>query len=192
MFATLPAYSLARFRFKGKIVFIFFLLVTQMVPPTSLVIPLFLLFKTYKLLNTYIGLVIAYTAFLTPLSVWLLSGYIQGIPKDFEEAALVDGCSRITGFFRVVLPLVVPGLVSVSTLLMLNAWGWYLYAFVLGSTENMWVVSLGLYSFIGQHEVYVENMMATAAVIALPPLVIFLLLQRYLRKGITLGGLSGV
>jgi multiple sugar transport system permease protein len=144
------------------------------------------------LLNTYIGLIIACSAFLTPLSVWLLSGYIQGIPRDFEEAALVDGCSRIVGFFRIVIPLVIPGLISVSTLLMLNAWGWYLFAFVLGSTENMWVVSFGLYSFIGQYDVFVENMMATTAIVALPPLVIFLLLQRFLRRGITLGGLSGM
>ena len=189
--SLLAAYSLNRFRFRGRTGVIFFVLMTQLLPASALVVPLFLIFRNYRLLNTLHGVSIAYMSFLLPLAIWILWGYMQTIPAEFEEAAMVDGCDRLGAFLRVTVPLAVPGLAAVALFAFLESWNQYLLAYVLTSSENTWVVSLGLYSFIGEYVILVEQMMAASVIASIPALLVFVILQRYLRGGLALGGLRG-
>lgn len=189
--SLLAAYALNRFRFRGRTGVIFFVLMTQLLPASALVVPLFLIFRNYRLLNTLQGVSIAYMSFLLPLAIWILWGYMQTIPAEFEEAAMVDGCSRLGAFMRVTVPLAVPGLASVALFAFLESWNQYLLAYVLTGSEDKWVISLGLFSFIGEYVVLVEQMMAASVVASIPALLVFVTLQRYLRGGLALGGLRG-
>lgn len=189
--ALLAAYSLNRFRFRGRTPFIFFVLLSQLLPSSAVIVPLYLIFRDYKLLNTVLGVTIAYTTFMLPMGVWVLWGYIQSIPKDFEEAAMVDGCNGFQAFMRVTLPLAAPGIAATALFIFLEGWNHYLLAFVLTSDTSQWVISLGLYAFIGQYNIQIEQMMATSVIAAIPALVAFAVLQRYLRGGLALGGLKG-
>ena len=126
-----------------------------------------------------------------PLAIWVLWGYLQGIPIAFEEAALVDGCTNFQAFVKVTLPLALPGLVATALFVFLEGWNHYLLAFVLAGSTSQWVISLGLYSFIGMYSIQVEQMMAASVVAAAPALLVFAILQRYLRGGLALGGLKG-
>ena len=189
--SLLAAYALNRFRFRGRTGVIFFVLMTQLLPASALVVPLFLIFRNYRLLNTLQGVSIAYMSFLLPLAIWILWGYMQTIPAEFEEAAMVDGCSRLGAFLRVTVPLAVPGLAAVALFAFLESWNQYLLAYVLTGSEDKWVISLGLFSFIGEYVVLVEQMMAASVVASIPALLVFVTLQRYLRGGLALGGLRG-
>ncbi len=189
--SLLAAYALTRFRFLGRIGVIFFVLMTQLLPASALVVPLFLIFRGYHLLNTLQGVAIAYMSFLLPLAIWILWGYMQTIPAEFEEAAMVDGCTRLGAFIRVTVPLAVPGLAAVALFAFLESWNQYLLAYVLTSSEDKWVISLGLYSFIGEYVVLVEQMMAASVIASIPAVIVFVVLQRYLRGGLALGGLRG-
>ena len=189
--ALLAAYSLNRFRFRGRTPFIFFVLLSQLLPSSAVIVPLYLIFRDYKLLNTILGVTIAYTTFMLPMGVWVLWGYIQSIPQDFEEAAMVDGCNGFQAFMRVTLPLAAPGIAATALFIFLEGWNHYLLAFVLTSDTSQGVISLGLYAFIGQYNIQIEQMMATSVIAAIPALVAFAVLQRYLRGGLALGGLKG-
>lgn len=189
--SLLAAYSLNRFRFRGRTGVIFFVLMTQLLPASALVVPLFLIFRNYRLLNTLQGVSIAYMSFLLPLAIWILWGYMQTIPPEFEEAAMVDGCNRLGAFLRVTIPIAIPGLAAVALFAFLESWNQYLLAYVLTGSEDKWVISLGLYSFIGEYVVLVEQMMAASVIASIPALLVFVILQRYLRGGLALGGLRG-
>jgi ABC-type glycerol-3-phosphate transport system permease component len=189
--SLLASYSLNRFRFRGRVPFIFLVLLSQLLPASALIVPLFLIFRDFGLLNTTPGIMIAYTTFMLPMSIWVLWGYMQSIPLEFEEAAMVDGCNAFQAFMRVTLPLAAPGLAATALFIFLEGWNHYLLAFVLSSDTDQWVISLGLYSFIGQYNIQIEQMMATSVVAAVPALVVFAILQRYLRGGLSLGGLKG-
>lgn len=189
--SLLAAYSLNRYRFRGRVAFIFLVLLSQLLPASALIVPLFLMFRDAGLLNTTSGVILAYTTFMLPLAIWVLWGYMQGIPLSFEEAALVDGCNAFQAFTRVTLPLAMPGLAATALFVFLEGWNHYLLAFVLASNTNQWVISLGLYAFIGQYAVQVEQMMATSVVAAIPALLVFAILQRYLRGGLAFGGMKG-
>ena len=189
--SLVASYSLNRFRFHGRVPFIFLVLLSQLLPASALIVPLFLIFRDFGLLNTIPGIMIAYTTFMLPMSIWVLWGYMQSIPLEYEEAAMVDGCNAFQAFMRVTLPLAAPGLAATALFIFLEGWNHYLLAFVLSSNTDQWVISLGLYSFIGQYNIQIEQMMATSVVAAIPALVVFAILQRYLRGGLSLGGLKG-
>lgn len=189
--SLLAAYSLYRFHFWGRRALIFFILLTQLLPVTSLVVPLFLIFRDLRLLDTIPGIALAYTTFMIPLAIWILWGYLQSIPMDFEEAAMVDGCTRMGAFARVTLPLAVPGIAATTMFCFLESWNQYMLAYVLTSNESRWVISLGLFSFIGEYVQEIEQMMAASVVSAIPALLVFIILQRYLRGGLSLGGMRG-
>lgn len=190
-FSVLSAYALHRFRFRGRTFFIFFVLLMQLLPATAIIVPFFLSFRSYGLLDTLQGVALAYMTFTLPLGIWILWGYFQSIPLDFEEAALVDGCDRFNAFWRVTLPLAVPGIAAASLFIFLDGWNQYLLAYILTSSSDKWVVSLGLFSFIGEYSVEIEQMMAASVVASFPALVVFAVLQRYLRGGLSLGGMKG-
>ncbi len=189
--SLLASYSLNRYRFRGRMPFIVFVLLGQLLPASALIVPLFLMFRDAGLLNTTGGVVIAYITFMLPTAIWVLWGYMQGIPLYFEEAALVDGCDRFQAFRLVTLPLAMPGLAATSLFIFLDGWNHYLLAFVLAGSTDQWVISLGLFSFIGAYHTEIEQMMATSVVAAAPALAVFALLQRHLRGGLALGGMKG-
>jgi ABC-type glycerol-3-phosphate transport system permease component len=190
-FSILSAYALHRFRFRGRNFFIFFVLFMQLLPATAVIVPFFITFRAYRLLDTLHGVTLAYMTFTLPLGIWILWGYFQSIPLDFEEAALVDGCTKFEAFWRVTLPLAVPGIAATSLFIFLDSWNQYLLAYVLTSSSGNWVISLGLFSFIGEYFVEIEQMMAASVVASLPALLLFAILQRYLRGGLALGGMKG-
>ena len=189
--ALLAAYSMSRFRFRGRMAMIFFVLLTQLLPATSVLIPLFLVFRAYGLLNNLLGVTIAYVTFLMPQTIWILWGYLKTIPGDFEESAMVDGCTRFGAFLRVTVPIAIPGIVAAALFAFLESWNQYILAYALTSSTEKWVVSLGLYAFIGEYTVLVEQMMAASVMASIPALAVFVALQRYLRGGLALGGLKG-
>ncbi len=189
--SLLASYSLNRYRFRGRMPFIVFVLLGQLLPASALIVPLFLMFRDAGLLNTTGGVVIAYITFMLPTAIWVLWGYMQGIPLYFEEAALVDGCNRFQAFRLVTLPLAMPGLAATSLFIFLDGWNHYLLAFVLAGSTDQWVISLGLFAFIGAYHTEIEQMMATSVVAAAPALAVFALLQRHLRGGLALGGVKG-
>ena len=189
--SVLAAYSLHRFRFRGRRFFIFFVLLMQLLPATAIIVPFFITFRDYRLLDTLQGVTIAYMTFTLPLGIWILWGYFQSIPLDFEEAALVDGATPWGAFWRVTLPLASPGIAATSLFIFLDSWNQYLLAYVLTSSTDRWVISLGLCSCIGEYFVEIEQMMAASVVASIPALLLFAILQRYLRGGLALGGLKG-
>lgn len=189
--ALLASYGLNRFRFRGRLFFIFFVLLTQLLPASALIVPLFLIFRNYGLLDTFPGLIAAYTTFTLPLAIWVLWGYLQSISFEFEEAALIDGCTRLGAFMRVTLPIAVPGVVATALFIFLESWNEYLLALVLTSSSSKWVISLGLFSFIGEYAVQIEQMLAASVITVVPAFLLFATLQRYLRGGLALGGVKG-
>jgi ABC-type glycerol-3-phosphate transport system permease component len=189
--SILAAYSLTRFHFSGKGTLGFGILLAQLLPASALIVPLFLIFRTYRLLDTLAAVGISYTSFTVPLAVWVLWGYLQAVPKDFEEAAMVDGCTQIGAFLRTTLPLSLPGVAATALYAFLEAWNEYLLAFVLTSSPERWTVSVGLFGFINQYVVLPEQMMAASLVATMPAVAVFLLLQQFLREGLTLGGVTG-
>jgi ABC-type glycerol-3-phosphate transport system permease component len=189
--ALLGAYAIARFRFPGRNSVLFFLLLTQLVPASSLIIPLFLTFRGYGLYDSLPAIAVAYVSFTVPEAQWVLWGYLQNLSEDFENAAMVDGCTRFGAFWRITLPLTLPGVAAAALFCFLEGWNQYLLAYVLTSSSANWVVSLGLFSFVGEYITNVEQMMAASVVASIPSVLLFVILQRYLKGGLTVGGLTG-
>jgi len=189
--AIMAAYSMTRYRFRGKAPFIFFVLASQLLPASALMVPFFVVFRDYNLLDTIRGVTLSYTTFMLPMAIWVMWGYMQTVSIDFEEAALVDGCTKLGAFVRVTLPLAMPGIAATGMFIFLEGWNHYLLGYILTSSTDKWVISLGLFSFIGQYNIQIEQMMATSVIAAVPALFVFGILQRFLQGGLSLGGLKG-
>jgi multiple sugar transport system permease protein len=187
---TLAGYGFARFRFRGSGTVRFLVLVTRMAPRMVLVVPYFLLMQRLGLLDTYTGLLIAYVSFALPFSIWLLIGFFMDVPIEVEEAAMIDGCSRVGVLLRIVIPIAAPGLVVAAIFAFLVSWNEFLFALILGGVESktLPVVIAGLNTDVGP--LYGE-MSAAAVMVMLPNIVMTLVLQRYLVRGLTLGAVKG-
>jgi multiple sugar transport system permease protein len=183
------AFARLRFRFQRGILLIF--LSTYMLPPIAILISLYLTMVQLHLLDTKLGLILVYCSFITPFVLWILSGYFRSIPRDLEDAARIDGCSRIGALFRVVLPLARPGLLATALFGFLLAWDEFLYALVFTSSLNAKTIPVAIAEFTGRHAVDF-GMMATGGVLAsLPPLAIAFLFQRYIVGGLASGAVKG-
>ncbi|CAH1670890.1 carbohydrate ABC transporter permease [Chelatococcus asaccharovorans] len=195
IFCTIVAinagYALSRFRGKMTGAFGIFILFSQMLPATLIVVPLYVIFRQLGLYNTLIGLAIADAAFILPLATWLMKGFFDRIPVDLEEQAQIDGCSRMGAFYRVTLPLAIPGLVVVTAFSFITGWDEFFLARTLIATQSNWVLSVGLTSFESQYSVAWDEMMAASVVFALPAAAFFLVIQRYLVSGLTSGAVKG-
>lgn len=189
--ATLAGYGFSRFDFRGNRIMQLFIIGTQMIPPISLIIPYFIMIVTLKLYDSYAGLVLTYTAFVLPFSTLMMISYFNTIPQDLEEAAMVDGCTRVGSLVRVILPIVLPGLVATGVYAFLLAWNEYLFAVTLTQSAEMRLVPVGIAMLMGEH-VYQWNLMMGLSVLAsLPLLIVFLFLQKYLISGLTVGAVKG-
>lgn len=184
-------YALSRYRFRGKQAFSLWLLVSQMFPPMLLVIPIFVLMLKLGLYNTYASLIITYGTFALPFSTWMLKAYFDTVPLDLEEAAMVDGCTRLQALARVVLPLAAPGIVTVALFVFILAWQEYMFALTLTRTTDMRTLPVGISLFLGEYRVLWGSLMAGSVVVTAPVILLFSYLQRYIVQGLTLGAVKG-
>ena len=191
--ATLGAYSLARLRFPGSEVLGRFVLLTYTVPSVLLLIPLFKIVVALNLANSLIALVITYTTFSVPFCLWLLRSYFQSLPRDLEEAAMVDGASRLGALFRVILPLSVPGIVATGLFAFILAWNEFLFALVFTTTSDVKTLPIGVSTTFTAEQTATDWAVAMSAstLSAVPIFIIVLFLQRGLVRGITAGAVKG-
>ncbi len=182
----LAALAISRFAFRGRKVVIVGILAVQMVPLVAMIIPVFLLLNDLKQYDKLTGLIITYLTFILPFTVWTLRGFIVNIPRELEEAAMVDGCSRTGAFIRVVFPLLAPGMVATSVYGFIQAWNEYIYALMLLSQEHQ-TATVWLGNFTTKHGTEYAPMMAGATMMAVPIVVLFLIVQRKMAAGLTAG-----
>ncbi len=188
---SLAAYALARipFRFSRNIMLLF--VATRMVPEVSLILPLFILASRLQQINKPSVLIVTYLSFCLPYAVWMLAAFFQTVPIDLEDAARIDGCSRLGILFRVVMPIAVPGLVSTAMFTFLLAWDEFFYALIFTSTLAAKTMPVAMSEFIGRYAVNINGMMAGGIIAALPPVILALIFQRYIVSGMTSGAVKG-
>ena len=188
--ATLGGYGLSRFRFRGRGFLSYFILTTQVLPGSLLIITLYVIMGNLQLLDTRIGLVAAYCTFSVPFCTWMMKGFFDTIPISLEEAARVDGAGRFRIFSTVVLPLTVPGLVATGIFSFINGWNEYLFASTFMKSYENWTLPVGIASFQGQYTTNWGTLMAGAVLITIPVVILFLLLQKHLVSGMTAGAVK--
>jgi N,N'-diacetylchitobiose transport system permease protein len=190
--AFLAAVALAKYRFTGRKLFIVLMIGVQMLPAAGLIIPLYVLLARYHQVNTLTGVIVTYLTFALPFSVWTLRGFILGIPKDLEEAAMVDGSTRLGAFVRILLPLVAPGLVATSIFTFITSWNEYIFARVLLNDQSKQTLTLWLSFYLGTgRNTDYGGLMAASTLTAIPVVIFFLLVQRRIAFGLTAGAVRG-
>jgi multiple sugar transport system permease protein len=187
---AMAGYSLSRFRTKAQQAMGFGLLASKMLPGSLIIIPFFILFSKAGLIESKLGVILANAAVAVPFATWLLKGFFDAIPRELEQAAMIDGCNEWQAFRHIVLPLAAPGLAAASAYIAIVTWADLVFARTLNSKPENWVVTVGLQSFTGEYLVEWGALMAASAVSLLPMLVLFLLLEPFLVKGSTQGSLA--
>ena len=189
--AFLAAIALAKFRFTGRKLFIVLVIGIQMLPQAGLIIPLYIVLAKYGEVNSLTGLIVTYMTFVLPFSVWTLRGFLLGIPKELEEAAMVDGSSRLGAFVRILLPLVAPGLVATSVFAFITAWNEFIFAYVLLNDQSKQTATVWLSYFYGtSRHIDWGGLMAGSTLIAIPVVIFFVLVQRKIAFGLTAGAVK--
>ena len=194
--STLAAYALSRFKFPGSDLFSNTILATQMIPAIMYLIPLYIMFVKFTVMTgipvkgTYLGLILIYSAFFVPFSIWILRGFFASIPKELEEAARIDGCSALQVFWYIALPLAKPGIIATGIYLFLQAWDELMFAWVLTNGDTM-TIPVGIRLFVGNYQNRFDLMMAAAVVATIPVVVLFFMLQKHIVKGLTAGAVKG-
>lgn len=184
------AYAFSRFRFKGRRLLMLQFLVINMFPLVLLILPLFILMKTLGLVDTYFALIIANSTVAIPFSVWMMTSYIDGIPRSLDEAAMTDGCTRFGALIRVVLPLCTPGIIATGVYIFITAWNEYLYALTLGG-RHIKPITVAIQTLIGEYQVEWGLLTAGGIVGAMPATLLFLVIQKRLIAGMTQGAVKG-
>jgi multiple sugar transport system permease protein len=197
MFATFAAYALARCRFRGSDTASIAITVTQVIPGMLFFLPLYMLYKNMAdswgipMLNTYHGQIFLYVSLFTPASIWIMRGFFMSIPRELEDAAIIDGCSRFGAFVRIVLPISAPGIIATATFIFLLAWDELFFAWMLTSSAEVQTIPVGIRLFNGQFQHRYDLMMAAATVSTLPVLLAFFAFQRFFIKGLAAGAVKG-
>jgi multiple sugar transport system permease protein len=184
-------YAFSRFRFRGRYALMFVLLLTQMFPLVMLIAPIYRLMAPLGLTDNLIGLIIVYTAFNTPFASFLMQSFFDGIPKDLEEAAMIDGCTRLMALRRVILPLTLPGLGATLGFVFTAAWSELLFALMLINSDSQKTFAVGLLTFVTKFSVGWGQMMAASVLALIPAVLFFVFIQRYLVQGLTTGAVKG-
>ncbi|MCX2721381.1 carbohydrate ABC transporter permease [Roseibium sp. DSM 29163] len=184
------AYSFSRFSFRGKRYLLLQFLVINMFPVVLLILPLFVLMRVLGILDTHLALVIANATVAIPFSVWMMTSYMNGIPKSLDEAAMTDGCSRLGALWRVVLPLCTPGIIATGIYIFITAWNEYLYALTLGG-RNVRPITVAIQTLIGEYEVEWGLLTSGGIIGAMPATILFLIVQKRLISGLTQGAVKG-
>jgi multiple sugar transport system permease protein len=195
-FASSAGYALARFRFRGDRAYGLTVIGTQLIPGSLFLLPVFLGFVWLKqntpiaLLDTHVGMILVYTAFFTPLAIYFMRAFFQAIPRELEEAAMVDGCTRFGAFLRVVIPNAAPGLLATFVYAFLFAWDELMFATALTEQEAE-TIPIGIRNFIGNYSEEYDQLMAAGVVSTIPVIVAFFATQRWLVRGLTAGAVKG-
>ncbi|GAA0574168.1 carbohydrate ABC transporter permease [Kribbella sandramycini] len=187
----LGGYAFARLRFRFRRTTLFAFLAIYMLPPIALVIPLYLALANLQLLDTQLGLIITYCSIVTPFCLWTMSNFYLGLPTELEDAARVDGCSRLGALIRIVLPLARPGIVATAMFGFLLAWDEFLYSLIFTSTPNAKTIPVAIAEFTGKFSSDFGLVAAGGVLAALPPVLLALLFQRYIVTGLTAGAVKG-
>lgn len=189
-FGALAGYGFSRFVFNGRRFLIGFFLATQMLPGVLLVGPYFKILSKLQLYDTRTGLIIAFLTICLPFSTWMMKGFIDKVPDELDQSAMVDGCSRLGVFFKIVLPVVAPGMVATILFAFLLAWGDLLWALCLTSSEPMITVTLGIARTVGEFRIIWPMLMAGSLVGGMPAIILYVFLQRLLVQGLTAGAVK--
>jgi len=190
-FASTSGYAFSRFRFRGKKLGLITILITQMFPATMLLLPLYVIMKKFGLVDTLAGIIVAYTATALPFCIWTMKGYYDTIPVELEEAAVIDGTTRVGAFLRVTLPLSAPALTITGLFSFMAGWSEFMVARVLINRQELYTLPLGLESLSSTFQTEWANYAAGSIIVCIPVVVLFLLLSRFLISGLTLGGVKG-
>jgi multiple sugar transport system permease protein len=188
--AAFAAYAIARLEFKGKTLFLGVVLSVSMFPQIATISPIYLFLRNIGLTNSYLGLIIPYTTFALPLSIWLLVTFFRKIPFDLEEAARIDGASRMQTYFKVVLPLAVPGVFTTAILVFIAAWNEFLFSLTINTDESFKTVPVGIAMFRGQYTIPWGEISAATVIVTVPLVVLVLLFQRRIVAGLTSGSVK--
>ncbi|POF30952.1 multiple sugar transport system permease protein [Roseibium marinum] len=184
------AYSFSRFSFRGKRYLLLQFLIINMFPVVLLILPLFVMMRVLGILDTHLALIIANATVAIPFSVWMMTSYMNGIPKSLDEAAMTDGCTRLGALWRVVLPLCTPGIIATGIYIFITAWNEYLYALTLGG-RNVRPITVAIQTLIGEYEVEWGLLTSGGIVGAMPATILFLIVQKRLISGLTQGAVKG-
>lgn len=189
--AVFASYGFARFEFRAKPYLQTFVLIGQLLPTAAIIVPLFITLRFLHLINTYWGLILVYTIITLPLSVWMLTSYIRGIPVELEEAAIIDGASRLGVLFRITLPLAMPGLVAVVVYSFVTCWNEFVFALVFAQDQSVKTLPIGLMEFSTEFNTDFGGVMAASMVMTVPVVLLFLAFQRLFVGGLTAGATKG-
>lgn len=185
------AYALSRLRFRGKKLLLLAIISISMFPTIATLSPLYMFLKTTRLLNNYAGLILTYMTFSLPMGIWLMSNFFGQLPKGFEEAAAIDGCSPMRTFFSIMLPLIKPATFSVGLLVFINCWNEYLYALTFMTKDSMRTVPVGIALFATNYQLPWGDMAAASIVATVPLIALVLVFQKKIVAGLTTGGIKG-
>lgn len=191
LIGSLAAYALSRSKFRGRSVFLVGILGLAMFPQIAIVSPIFTIFRKVNLLNTYAALILPYTTFSLPLSIWILTNFFKDIPTEIEEAALIDGCSPLQVLRKVITPLAAPGVFTCAILVFIYAWNEFLFALTLNTRDTMRTVTVGITMFPGLYEIPWGTIFAASTLVTLPLVILVLLFQRRIIAGLTAGAVKG-
>ncbi|MEU4533400.1 carbohydrate ABC transporter permease [Streptosporangium sp. NPDC023825] len=191
VFSLLAATAVARFRFRGRTSFLILLLIVQMVPGEALLIPLFMMVRRAGLYDQLLGLVVVNVAMTLPFAIWMLRTFVAAVPKELEEAAWIDGASRFATFWKVLFPLVAPGLVATSIFSFITAWNEFVFALTLIGDQGNYTMPVALRYFVSQRSVDWGAIMAASTLMTIPVIVFFLLVQRRMVSGLVAGAVKG-
>ncbi|GHO97144.1 sugar ABC transporter permease [Reticulibacter mediterranei] len=189
--ALLAAYSFSRKRFRGRGVLLLSISFSQLFPFVILITPIYAIFYSLGLVNNFLGLIIAYIAITLPFSIYMLYGYLDAVPYELDEAAIVDGCSTLGVIFRVIVPVAGPGIAATAVYMFISTWEEFLFAQTLMTNGANWTVPVGLASFIGEYTSQWGTMMAASVVSTIPTLILFFFIQRRLVSNLTVGAVKG-
>lgn len=189
-FSCLAGYGVTRFRFRGKQSFLSFLLITQMFPSIMLLIPYYKVLDIYGLKDSLLGMILVYISFTVPFCSWMMVGFFKTIPLELDEAAIIDGCSRWKAFYKIILPMTLPGISSSAIYAFITAWNEYMFAQVLINTPGLKTVPLGIAELNGYYKILWNDMMAASVIASLPLVILFIFLQKYFISGLTAGAVK--
>ncbi|MFD7866479.1 carbohydrate ABC transporter permease [Streptomyces sp. NPDC057682] len=191
LLATIAAFAIGRFQFRGRKFFMIVLLVVQLLPPTAMLIPIYIQLNDLGGLNEYWGVIVIYLVSTLPFATWMIRGFVINIPQELEESAMVDGCSRMGAFWRVTFPLLAPGLAAASIFSLITAWNEYLLAYVVLQDNEKYTLNVWLMNFTTSRGIDYGALMAASTLIAIPVVAFFLLVQKHMATGLTSGAVKG-
>ena len=191
LLGTIAAFAIGRFGFTGRRPFMMMLILVQLLPPTAMLIPIYVQLNALGALNEYWGVILVYLVTVLPFTTWMVRGFVINVPRELEESAMVDGCSRMGAFRRVVLPLLAPGLAAASIFALITAWNEYLFAYVLMQDNDKYTLNVWLMNFTTDRGTDYGGLMAGSVIIAIPVVIFFLLVQKRMAAGLTSGAVKG-